>query len=773
MSMNKNDPQLSEARAQGPDEFLDLKLGNPSKTAAGAKAVGVALNHVMSEMNPVRGLKALNSLNKIGGIDCPGCAWPDPDDERSLLGEYCENGAKAIAEEATEKSIGREFFGLNDVHSLSRLTDHEIGKLGRISEPLILKRGVPYYHPISWKDAFIYIADFLRNQTTLKKSVFYTSGRTSNEAAFLYQLFVRQFGTNNLPDCSNMCHESSGVALKQTLGLGKGSVTLEDFNNAKIIFIVGQNPGTNHPRMLTALQKAKRNGAKIVSINPLPEAGLMGFSNPQDPRQFIGGATRLSDLHIPLRINTDVALLKAILLKLIEKDDENPNTVIDKSFVESKTEGFDEFAGHIRKQKFSSLVKECGVDEALVLQLVDWLSETSQFITCWAMGLTQHKNAVDNIREIVNLHLLKGAIGIPGAGTCPVRGHSNVQGDRTMGIWEKPTMAFLDKLESVFDFKPPKRAGFNTVQAIEAMKNDNVDFFMAMGGNFLSASPDTEFTAEGLRKCKLSVHVSTKLNRTHLIHGETSIILPCLARSDQDLSGNRKNFVTVENSMGIVHKSQGNLKPISNSLISEPNIVTYLALQLFGEKSPVKWHAVLNNYPQIRNWIEKTIPGFENYNHRIDKQPAGFYLPNGPRKRHFTTPSKKAQFTINKKSKFLIPDGHFLMMTMRSHDQFNTTIYGLNDRYRGIYNERRVVFINANDLEKNGWVSEQVVNLSSYSNDRERVVTNFKLIPYPIPEGCVATYFPECNPLVPLESFARSSHTPTSKSVVIKIHPAN
>lgn len=769
--MNRKDSKRAESQAQGPDNFLALKLGKPSKTAAGAKAVGVAMQHVLAEMNPVRGIKALNSLNKVGGIDCPGCAWPDPDDERSALGEYCENGAKAIAEEATEKSIGREFFSLNDVVTLSRLTDYEIGKLGRLSEPLILKRGVPYYHPISWEDAFEFIADFLRNETTPKRSAFYTSGRTSNEAAFLYQLFARQYGTNNLPDCSNMCHESSGVALKQTLGLGKGSVTLDDFNSAEIILIVGQNPGTNHPRMLTALQKAKRNGAKIVSINPLPEAGLMGFSNPQDPIQFLGGSTQLSDLHIPLRINSDVSLFKAILLKLLEKEDENPNSILDNDFIKSKTEGFEEFRNHIKKQKFGPLIKECGVDQNLVLKLVDWLSTTNKFITCWAMGLTQHKNAVDNIREIVNLHLIKGAIGISGAGTCPVRGHSNVQGDRTMGIWEKPPGSFLDKIENVFHFKPPRRAGFNTVEAIEAMKEGDVDFFMAMGGNFLSASPDTELTAEGLRNCKLSVHVSTKLNRTHLIHGETSIILPCLARSDQDLSGGRRNFVTVENSMGIVHKSQGNLKPISESLMSEPNIVIRLAIQLFGQESPVDWQSVLNDYPKIREWIQNTIPGFENYNQRIEQQPSGFYLPNGPRKRVFTTPSKKAQFSVNKKSRFKIPEDHYVMMTIRSHDQFNTTIYGLDDRYRGVYSERRVVFINENDMKKNRWESEQVVNLTSVFNDVEREVSNFKLIPYPIPEGCIATYFPECNPLIPLKSTAHSSHTPTSKSVIVKITP--
>lgn len=768
------DKTINKPDAQGPEEFTGLKVDKPHRHAAGAAAVGVAVNHVVHEMNPLRGLKALNALNKVGGFDCPGCAWPDPDDERSPLGEYCENGAKAIAEEATEKMIGARFFTGSPVVKLAKLSDFQIGKLGRISEPLILESGDTHYRPIAWDDAFSRIADFLKSETTPERSVFYTSGRTSNEAAFLYQLLVRQYGTNNLPDCSNMCHESSGVALKETLGLGKGSVTLQDFDLAEVILIIGQNPGTNHPRMLTALQKAKKKGARIISVNPLPEAGLMGFSNPQKVGQLITGAyTQLSDLHLPVRINGDVPLFKAILLKLIERDRLNPGSVLNHEFINSKTDGFDAFVDHLAEQEFSQLVEASGVEESLILKAVDLLAGTSKIISCWAMGLTQHKNAVDNIREVVNLHLLKGAIGQPGAGTCPVRGHSNVQGDRTMGIYEKPPQQLLDALKQNFQFSPPQNPGYNTVEAIQAMNDNKVDFFMAMGGNFLSAAPDTEVTAAGLRKTKLSVHVSTKLNRTHLIHGDVSIILPCLARSDRDSSGGLDQFVTVENSMGVVHKSKGNLNPISPNLVSEPDIVTSIAQNLFNANSPVSWQSVLHNYNEIRNWIASTIPGFTDFNQKLEDHPSGFYLPNGPRNGEFSTSTSKGNFSINQFEKWNIPQGHFLMMTIRSHDQFNTTIYGLNDRYRGIKSERRIVFINNEDIDTHSLSPGQIVDLESVFNGQSRKVRKFILVPYDIPNGCIATYFPECNPLIPLESTAHSSHTPTSKSVIVRIiaHP--
>lgn len=757
-------------RAQGPEEFTGGRLEAPRTKAAGLEAVAVAVRHVVGEVGPVRGFQVLNDLNKFGGVDCPGCAWPDPDDHRSALGEYCENGAKAIAEEATTRTIGADFFRENGVAGLSRKSDYELGKSGRLIEPLILREGESHYSPISWTDAFDEIADYLKNQTTPERSVFYTSGRTSNEAAFLYQLMVRQFGTNNMPDCSNMCHESSGVALKQTLGLGKGSVTLDDFEKAELILVVGQNPGTNHPRMLTALQKAKRAGARIISVNPLPEAGLMAFSNPQQVGGILGGATPLSDLHLPVRINGDVPLFKAILTILLRKEEDDPGRTLDHDFMDAYTEGFDDLQAHLLEQDLDRLIEASGVGASLVHQAAEWLAGTQRFITCWAMGLTQHRNAVDNIREIVNLHLFKGAIGIPGAGTCPVRGHSNVQGDRTMGIWERPTPQFLDGLRKCFEFEPPREPGMNTVEAIQGMVDGKVDFFMAMGGNFLSAAPDTELTAKGLQKCGMTVHVSTKLNRTHLHHGKVSLILPCLGRTDRDDHGGKELWLTVENSMGVVHKTQGKLKPVSEQLRSEPSIICGIAKRLFSSDQPVDWASADGNYDQVRQWIEKSIAGFEGFRGKVEN-PSGFYLPNGPRHRRFTTQTGKAQFTLNKWRKWELLEGEYLMMTIRSHDQFNTTIYGLHDRYRGIYFERRVVFMNHEDARKRGFDRGTVVDLETVSGkgDIQRCVRQFKVVPYDIPTGCIATYFPECNALIPLDAIAHGSHTPASKSIVVRI----
>lgn len=771
MATDMNPDQENVPAAQGPDA-LDPKadIRAPRTKAAGAEAVGVAMAHVFNLAGIARGMKALNSLNRFSGVDCPGCAWPDPDDHRSPLGEYCENGAKAIAEEATTRTVDAHFFSQHDVVSLSQWTDYEIGKAGRLTHPMILENGQSHYRPISWDMAFQRIADFLRNQTTPQRSAFYTSGRTSNEAAFLYQLLVRQYGTNNMPDCSNMCHESSGVALKETLGLGKGSVTLDDFEKTDLILVVGQNPGTNHPRMLTALQKAKAQGARIISINPLAEAGLIAFSNPQKPEQLLGGKTSLTDLHLPVRINGDVPLFKAILILLLRMEDQQPGHILNHEFIQDATSGFKDLQAHLLEQNLDELIEASGVPRTLIERAAQWIASTNKFISCWAMGLTQHRNAVDNIRELVNLHLLKGAIGIPGAGTCPVRGHSNVQGDRTMGIWECPSREFLQSMENFFGITLPSEPGYNTVETIEAMRDGKVDFFMAMGGNFLSATPDTEVTAAGLRRCKMSVHISTKLNRTHLVHSEISIILPCLGRTDLDLQNGEAQFVTVENSMGIVHTSQGNLKPVSPDLKSEPVIVAQLGRHLTQDSGPIDWKAVDGNYRRIRDWIAATIPGFHNLNERVTN-PSGFYLPNGPRQRVFPTPSGRARFSINDWQRWDLADGEFLMMTIRSHDQFNTTIYGLHDRYRGVYFERRVVFMNFSDAGKYGFKRGDAVDVQSKARDSIRIVRNFRVVPYDIPSGCVATYFPECNALIPLESFARGSHTPTSKSVVVHILP--
>ena len=753
---------------ENPESFTGLRLTKPSTVAAGIPAVVSSVKHVFGEMGLSRGMKALLKLNQKDGYDCPGCAWPDPDDERSAVAEYCENGAKAIAEEATTKRLTPEFFAKHSVAELAQLNDYEIGKKGRVAQPMYLPKGATHYQPIHWKDAFEKIAEHLNALSTPDEAVFYTSGRTSNEAAFIYQLFVREYGTNNMPDCSNMCHESSGVALTESLGMGKGSVTLEDFYEAEVIIILGQNPGTNHPRMLTALQKAKENGATIISVNPLPETGLISFSNPQTVKGALGIKAALTDIFLQIKINGDMALLKAIQLVLLEKEERNPGSIFDRQFIDNHTEGYDDLINNLRLFTLSQYAEACGISEERIRETAAVLTHKKKIIACWAMGLTQHKNAVDTIKEVVNLLLLKGSIGKPGAGTCPVRGHSNVQGDRTMGIYEKPSEAFLDRLKQVYGFEPPRKWGYDTVEAIHAMHEGKAKVFFAMGGNFLSATPDTTYTAEALRNCSLTVQVSTKLNRSHLITGEEAIILPCLGRSDKDMVNGELQFISCENSMGVVQMSKGSLKPISEQLLSEPVIVCRLAKAVLGSRSKVNWDLYEESYDYIRNDIELSIPGFEGYNQKV-RQPGGFYLPNANRKGEFRTFTGKAAFNIAKISPIHLEQDEYMMMTIRSHDQFNTTIYGLNDRYRGVHNERRVVFMNEGDVRKAGLKAGDVVDLFNYHDGVERVAHKFIVVPFSIPERCTATYFPETNVLVPINSTAEKSNTPTSKMVILKI----
>ncbi len=760
-------------KAQPPEEFTGIKVKSPAKNSVGTPAVLSSLAHANRYMNKSDALKTMFRVNQKGGFDCPGCAWPDPDDERSALGEYCENGVKAIAEEATKRRVTEEYFKKNSVQAISQLSDFKIGKLGRLTRPMLLGEGSQHYEPISWAQAFSLVAEELNALDSPDEALFYTSGRTSNEAAFLYQLFAREYGTNNLPDCSNMCHESSGQGLSQTLGIGKGSVTLHDLHQADVIMVMGQNPGTNHPRMLSALEKCKENGGKIITVNPLPEAGLMRFSNPQRPVKMLTGGTKLTDLFLQVRINGDVALLKAIMLCLLAEEDKKPGSVFDRAFIEDKTTGFEAFIEDLRLNNLEECVEQSGISLKQIKKAAKMMMKTQKIIICWAMGLTQHKNGVDNIKEVVNLLLLKGSVGKLGAGTCPVRGHSNVQGDRTMGIWEAPKTAFLDKLEEVFGFEPPRKHGYAVVDAINAMYQGKAKVFFAMGGNFLSASPDTEYTAKALQNCSLTVHVATKLNRSHLVHGKRALILPCLGRTEIDVQRSGKQFVSVENSMGIVHSSQGILPPASKELLSEPAIIVALAKATLGAKSKVNWDKMLENYDEIREHIEKVIPGFEQYNERV-RQPAGFYLPNCAREGNFKTSVGKAVFTCIDIPEHKLDDEEFIMMTIRSHDQYNTTIYGLDDRYRGIYNERRVVLMNKKDMKTKKLKKGTVVDLVGTEtinelNPTQRIAKKFLVVPYDIPSGCVATYFPEANVLVPIDSFAKGSKTPASKRVVIRI----
>jgi molybdopterin-dependent oxidoreductase alpha subunit len=749
--------------AQPPKDFTGIKQEtNISRIAVGWPAIVSTVKHVFGAMPVARGLKTLLSLNQKGGIDCPSCAWPDPDGHRSGLGEYCENGAKAIADEATTRKATPVFFQNYSVAEMAAKSDYWLGQQGRLTHPMMIKEGQLHYEKISWSGAFDLIAKELSSLKSPDEAIFYTSGRSSNEAAFLYQLFIRAFGTNNLPDCSNMCHESSGVALTETLGLGKGSVTLDDFEKAEVIIIMGQNPGTNHPRMLTTLEKAKKNGAKIVAINPLFETGLLGFKNPQTMEGLFGKGTSLTDLYLQIKINGDLALLKAACKVLIEKG------AVDKDFIEKNTENFDLFFNQFKDVAVSGLLDDAGIEQGQFQQLMEILADNSKIIICWAMGLTQHRNSVATIQEVVNLLLLKGAIGKEGAGTCPVRGHSNVQGDRTVGIMHKPSAAFNEAIETNFGFTPPQQHGFDVVESIEAMYKQKAKVFFALGGNFLSASPDTEYTAQALRNCNLTVHVSTKLNRSHLIHGKTALILPCLGRTDKDFQKSGEQFVTTENSMGVVQKSQGVLEPLSDNMMSEPAIVANLAHYTLGNKHKIKWLAYAENYALIRDDIAKTIAGFQDFEEKL-KQDGGFYLPNAPRQGKFKTTNGKAKFTVNKWEKVEVKANEYLMMTIRSHDQFNTTVYGLNDRYRGVFNERRIVFMHPDDMKKECYKNYEKVNILNNHGGVRRIAECFLVVPYNIPRGCLATYFPEANVLVPLKSVADGSQTPTSKSVVVRL----
>ena len=766
---NINSESKETGLAVPPEEFTGIHLNQPKKNSVGFPAIASAIGHAFRYMSPGPVMKTMFKVNQKGGFDCPGCAWPDPDDDRSPFGEYCENGMKAIAEEASSKSIDRFFFEKNSVRKMSEWSDFEIGKKGRLKEPMVIFEDETHYSPISWNEAFNLISEELNGLDTPNEALFYTSGRTSNEAAFLYQLFAREYGTNNLPDCSNMCHESSGQGLSETVGIGKGSVTLEDLHKSELILVVGQNPGTNHPRMLSALEKCKENGGQVVSINPLPEAGLIKFTNPQRPLKMISGGSELSDLYLPIRINQDISLFKALTALMWEAESKAPGTVFDQDFIQEYTLGYDELLEDIKSYDYESLLKDTGLEDELVRKLAQLIIEKKKIIICWAMGLTQHENGVDNIKEVVNILLLKGSIGKEGAGTCPVRGHSNVQGDRTMGIWEAPKPAFLDKLDEVFGIQSPRDHGYPVVDAINAMHEGKAKVFFAMGGNFISATPDTEYTAEALRKTNLTVHVSTKLNRSHLIHGKTGLILPCLGRTEKDVQINGEQFVTVENSMGVVHSSKGVLKPVSYDLLSEPAIVGNLAKITLAGRTKIDWQGMVDNYDLIRDAIEKVIPGFDSYNERVRK-PGGFYLPNGARDRKFNTASGKANFSVLPSRPWTLGEKEFLMMTIRSHDQYNTTIYGLDDRYRGIINERRVVLINEKDLKKMDLKAGDIVDIKSVFNGKERFANKFMLVTYSIPEGCIATYFPEANTLVPIDQFAKGSKTPASKSVLVTLH---
>ncbi len=762
------------------EETEGAKIGHIHRVAAGIPAVYQSARFTMREMGLARGIKTWLEVNKKGGFDCQSCAWPSPDEGRHIF-EFCENGVKAVADEGTKHSIAGDFFSKHSVEDLLTHSDLWLGQQGRLTRPMVKYKGATHYEEITWEGAFQLMADELNALPSPDAAAFYTSGRTSNEAAFLYQLFVRQFGTNNLPDCSNMCHEASGAALNEAIGIGKGCVTLEDFAKTDCVFIIGQNPGTNHPRMMTSLEHAKQHGAKIISANPLPETGLMRVVNPnpqeyKNPLKFPiamlrNKGTPLTDIWLPVRINGDLAMFKGILKEMLAEEDKAPGTVFDLDFIRDYTVGFEDVIADLRAADWNEIVQNSGLSREQIRETAEVIMHSKSMIICWAMGLTQQRNAVATIQYAMNLLLVGGHIGRPGAGPCPVRGHSNVQGDRTMGIWERMNDSFMDKLGKVFAFEPPKPHGVDAVECVKAMHAGDIRFFLGMGGNFLGAMSDTNYTAAGLQKCRLTAHASIKLNRAHLITGETALILPCLGRSEKDYQASGLQFVTVEDSMGIVNSSRGSLAPHDPHQKSEVAIVCGLARATLGGRSTTDWQDFEDNYDLIRDKIEAVIPGFENFNERIRKNV--FYLPNDARDhRKFNNGIGKAKFVAAPIPKHVIEKDQYVMMSIRSHDQFNTHIYGLDDRYRGVYNGRRIIFMNPEDVQEAGLQQGQLVDLTSHFEGEKRYAKHFMVTPFEIPRGCTATYYPETNVLVPINSTAERANTPSSKFVVISMVPS-
>ena len=743
--------------ADGADEAVAGGLASVVQTARHALRAGLS-----------RALPALRVVNQPDGFDCPGCGWPDREERVAI--EFCENGAKAVAHEVTKRTITREFL-LSWPVSLLREQPHRwLEAQGRLAEPLWLRPGSDRFEPIAWGAAFARAGEALRSLASPDQAVFYTSGRTSNEAAFLYQLFVRAYGTNNLPDCSNLCHESTSTGLTEMIGIGKGTVSLADFELADLILVMGQNPGSNHPRMLTTLQAAARRGCHIVSVNPLRERGLVRFGHPQELAGLFGSGTRLAERFVRVRVGGDIALLKGVMKELLSLEDERGG-VLDRAFLDQHTTGFEGFVRALATHSFEGLSAASGVSRREMRELAELYAASERTIACWAMGLTQHRHGVGNVQELMNLLLLRGNIGRPGAGPCPVRGHSNVQGDRTMGICERPRPAFLAALEREFGIPMPQRRGFSTVEAIEAMSDGHVQVFVGLGGNFAVASPDSARVEAALARQTLTVHVATKLNRTHLL-GREVLLLPCLGRTERDVQRGEAQFVTVENSMARVHRSEGRLPPISAQLASEPAIVAGIARATLGERGHVPWEELVASYDRIRECIARVVPGCADMNARV-RAPGGFTLPRPPTERRFETPSGRAELRVVALPRIEVAPGRLLLMTLRSHDQYNTTIYGDDDRYRGVFGDRRVVFVHPEDLSALGLASGARVDVTSHcpgpGGEETRVVHGFRTLAYDVPRGCAAAYFPEANALVPLAHHAEGSLTPAYKSVVVSL----
>ncbi|WP_428308361.1 FdhF/YdeP family oxidoreductase [Lacipirellula sp.] len=759
-----------------PTQLAGLRQRDPERKATGIGAVLSSFHYALGEAGVVRGVLPLLQVNQKDGFDCPGCAWPDPDGKRSHF-DFCENGAKAVAHESDRRRVTADFFAKHSVAELSQQSDYWLEQQGRLTEPMVLRTGATHYQSISWADAFALIAVELNALASPNEASFYTSGKATNEAAFAYQLFVRQFGTNNLPDCSNMCHEASGTALNHVLGFGKGTVKLEDISQAKLIFNVGHNPGTNHPRMLSVLQEAKRNGAKIIAVNPLPETGLISFMQPQEVAGLLGHATPIADLFLQVRINGDVPLFKGILKAIVAADDAERGAGIDWDYVNANTAGVDDLLADVRAASWDEIVRASGIEREQIETAAAWARETGEIICSWCVGITQQHNGPGNIQELLNLLLLRGAMAKPGAGACCVRGHSNVQGDRTMGVWERPQPELLDALQGAFDFNPPREHGLDSQKSIVAMHEGRVKVFISLGGNFLLALPDTAYAAEALSRTRLTVRIGTKLNRSDLVTGAQSLILPCLGRTEADVTPATPNrpaieqFVSCENSMGVIQWSRGRFAPASPQLMGETAIVCRMAAAVLGDRATVDWPTWAENYDHVRDGIAKVIPGCHDYNARV-RHPGGFYLPNPPRENVYHTDTGKANFTVNPIPVHQLGPDQFAMTTVRSHDQYNTTIYGLHDRYRGLHNERRVVMLNRADLDEQGIAPHQLVDVTSHWNGQTRTACGFVAVEFPIPKRCAAMYYPEANVLIPVGSVEPLSNCPTSKCTIISLRPS-
>jgi molybdopterin-dependent oxidoreductase alpha subunit len=740
----------------------------PKQWAAGIPAVLNSVRHGVDEMGLPRTLRVLSRLNQADGFDCPSCAWPDPEADDRHTAEFCESGAKAVAWEATKRRVDREFFERHSVADLAEQSEWWLGQQGRLTEPMHLAPGATHYTPVTWDEAEEIVSRHLHGLDSPDDAVFYTSGRTSNEAAFLYQLMVRAYGTNNLPDCSNMCHESSGTAMSEQIGIGKGAVTLESLEQAELIVIAGQNPGTNAPRMLTHLERAKRNGAVIVAVNPLPEAGLLRFKNPQNLRGLVGTGTALADDFLQIRLGGDHALFRAVGHLLVAAEAADPGSVVDHSFVSDHTNGYDDYAAAVREIDWAATELATGLARPEIEGLAARFLASRATVVCWAMGLTQHVHAVTTIQEIVNVLLLQGNIGKPGAGPCPVRGHSNVQGDRTMGIWEQMPQRFLDTLGSEFGFTAPTRHGVDAAATVQRLRDKSVRVFVAMGGNFAMATPDTPVVHEGLAACDLTVQVSTKLNRSHTATGREALILPCLGRTDRDLTDRGPQGVSVEDSQGQVHLSVGTLPPPSEHCRSEVAIVAGIAQRLLPDVGDIPWAELAQDNALIRDRIARVVPGFERFNERV-AQRGGFLLPHKPRDtREFDTSTGTAQFLPGHVPHIEVPPGRLLLQSIRSHDQFNTTIYGHADRYRGVTGNRRVVLVNELDLHELGFHAGDVVDVVSEFEGTERRAEGYRLLPYPTSRGCAAAYYPETNVLMSADHVALRSNTPVAKALVVR-----